>query len=110
MIPEQKAGGAGRADISYVAVEVIDGQGRRVPDTIRTIELAVSGPAELIGFGSANPLAVGSFQSASAQSWDGRALAILRGKGHPGVVKIAAQGEGLHGAEASFRLLHRSDD
>ena len=107
LIPGQKIAGAGRADISYVAIEVVDGQGRRVPDTIRTIELAVSGAAELIGFGSANPLAVGSFQAASAQSWDGRALAVLRGMGRPGAVTIAARAEGLRGAKDTIRLSHR---
>ena len=101
---ERKVGGAGRGDVSYVAVEVVDSQGRRAPDAAKQLQLSVSGPAELAGFGSANPFAVGSFQSGSAQTWDGRALAILRGKGRAGQVRIEARAEGLKSGAATLRL------
>lgn len=104
VVPEVKQGGAGRGDVTFIGVELIDVQGRRVPDVERRLTLSVSGPAELIGFGSANPLAVGSFQSASAQTWDGRALAILRGKGRPGRVRIEVASEGLKSGVADLRL------
>jgi beta-galactosidase len=93
--PERPGSGASRGDVSYVAVEVVDAMGRVVPDGTRTIQLSLSGPSELIAFGSANPLAVGSFQSSTAQTWNGRALAIVRGRGRAGRVKIEARSEGL---------------
>lgn len=98
---ERPTGGAGRGDVSFVAVEILDAQGRVTPDAIREVKLAVVGPAQLIGFGSANPLAVGSFQSPVAKTWNGRALAILRGAGRPGV---QVSSEGLAGGGATIRL------
>jgi beta-galactosidase len=102
--PEQAAGRAGRGDVSFVAVEVLDAQGRVTPDVARDVKLVVSGPAELIGFGSGAPLAVGSFQAPAARTWNGRALAILRGTGGPGRVRIEAGSEGLRPASTSILL------
>ena len=97
-------GGSDRHNIHYVVIAVVDAAGRVVPDALRKITLAVSGPADLIGFGSGNPLAVGSFQSAEAQSYRGRALAILRSRGQAGVVRIAAHGDGVSAGSAMLRL------
>ena len=86
---------------------MVDIRGRRVPGAARDVTLLISGPAELAGFGSANPRANPGFQSTSAKTWDGRALAILRGTGRTGVVKVAAHGAGLKEAVATvpFRTL-----
>jgi beta-galactosidase len=104
LVPEQPRGRAHRVDVSYVAVEIMDAANRVSPDAAHAVQLAVSGPAELIAFGSANPLAVGSFQSRTAQAWNGRALVILRGVGRPGRVTIEARADGLRGGhvELSF--------
>lgn len=102
--PERRTAGAGRGEVAFVAIEVVDAQGRVTPDLAKALQLKISGPAELVGFGSANPFAVGSLQSASAQTWDGRAQAILRGKGRTGTVRIEARGEGLKSGAASLRL------
>ncbi len=104
LIPEKKIGGARRGDISYVAIEIVDAKGQWVPDTAKAVQLSIAGPAELIGFGSADPFAIGSFQSATAQTWNGRAMAILRGKGKTGPVKIVAKASGLKGDGISLHL------
>jgi beta-galactosidase len=104
LTPERKDAGAGRGAVAYVAVEVVDAQGRVVPDLAKALKLSVSGPAELVGFGSANPFAARSLQSSTAQTWDGRALAILRGQGRAGQVRIEARGEGLKSGAATLRL------
>jgi beta-galactosidase len=75
-----------------------------VPDAAKNIQLLISGPAELIAFGSAAPVAAGSFQSPSAQTRNGRALAILRAGGRAGRVKIEARSEGLRGGTATLLL------
>jgi beta-galactosidase len=75
-----------------------------VPDAMVKVSLAVDGPAELIGFGSANPLAVGSFQSNETQTYRGRALAILRAKGSRGAVRVTIRGDDLEMSEANVVL------
>ncbi len=102
--PENPHGRRDRQALHYVAVDVLDVQGRLVPEEERRIRLAIDGPAELAGFGSANPLAVGSFQSPEAESFRGRALAILRSTGAKGTVRVTAQAEGLRAASAVIEL------
>lgn len=102
--PERPTGGAGRGDVSFVAVEILDAQGRVTPDVVRDIELTVLGPAQLVGFGSANPLAVGGFQARAAKTWNGRALAILRGTGRAGAVGLQATSGGLASGAATLRF------
>ena len=47
---------------------------------------------------------VGSIQSPTAQTWDGRALAIIRGKGQAGRVTIDARSEGLREGSVTLHL------
>jgi beta-galactosidase len=104
LAPERKTAGAGRGDVAYVGVEVVDAQGKVAPDLMMSLQLSISGPAQLAGFGSANPFAVGGFQSASAKTWDGRAMVILRGQGRAGRVSVEVRGEGLTPGTATLRL------
>jgi beta-galactosidase len=104
LTPEHAEAGAARGDINYVTVEIVDAEGRVVPDTTKNIQLSLSGPAELIAFGSANPVAVGSFQSPTAQTWEGRALAIVRGSGAAGRVKVEVRAEGLRSGSTMLNL------
>ena len=64
-----------------------DAKGQCVPDAKHKIGLTISGPAKLVGFGSANPFAQPGFQSSEAETFDGRALAILKADGTPGLVQ-----------------------
>jgi beta-galactosidase len=102
--PESPQMGAGRQDLGYVAVDVLDSTGRLIPQGDVLVSLAIDGPAELAGFGSANPLAVGSFQSTRAMSFRGRALAILRGTGRKGTVRLTAGADGMESAVTSLRV------
>jgi beta-galactosidase len=101
---ERAQAGSGRHSLSYLVVDVLDGQGRLAPDAAIRVSLEVAGPADLLAFGSANPLAVGSLQSHQALTCRGRALAILRAKGSPGEVRVEARGEGLETGTTRLRL------
>jgi beta-galactosidase len=104
LTPEKMRSGASRDSLAYVGIDILDAQGHRVIDGMAKISLTLAGPAELLGFGSANPMAVGSFQSSEAQSFRGRALAILRSTGQAGRVRIEARSEGLAAAATILRL------
>ncbi len=90
--------GGGKADpnaLTYALVEAVDANGRVLPEGKIPISIAIDGPAKIAAFGSANPLAVGSLQSTSAESFRGRALVILRGEGRSGQVRLNASADGL---------------
>ncbi|MEO5587806.1 MAG: DUF4982 domain-containing protein, partial [Novosphingobium sp.] len=100
--------GSGRSDrqaLHYVLVDTLDAQGRVLPDDKRKVRLTVTGPAELVAFGSANPLATGSLKAPETESFRGRALAILRSTGRAGQVRIAVSAEGLQAGSAILKLV-----
>lgn len=101
---EQSSSRAHKNALIYVGIDVTDAKNRLVPDATRQVTVKIDGPATLVGFGSANPRAVGSFQKPTAQTFNGKALLILRLSGVPGVVRVAASGEGLSSAATSVRV------
>ena len=101
---ERPSGRKGRQGLHYVTVEILDARGRLIPDEARAISISVEGPAKLVGFGGANPQAVGSFQAHEAPSFRGRALAILRSEGKSSTVRISAHCNGLPTTVAMVRL------
>jgi beta-galactosidase len=105
LTPERSKHGAARSEVSYVAVEIVDAAGRVVPDVSKEVEISITGTGELVAFGSANPLAVGSFQSRVAKTWNGRALMIVRGTGRAGSVTIDARADGLRAGSTELRLV-----
>lgn len=94
-----------RQGLSYVAIDVLDAHGRLAPNVGVKVRVSVNGPADLVGFGSGNPLAVGSFQSNEALTYRGRALVILRAKGERGTVRVDARGDGLEAGAATIELV-----
>ena len=102
---ESPTGGFRRQALSYVSIEVLDAAGRLVPDAALKIELTLAGPAVLAGFGAGGPRATGSFQSHAAETFQGRALAILRGQGGKGAVRLRANASGLTPSETSVRFI-----
>ena len=104
LTPEKMQVSNSRQSLAYVGIDILDAQGRQAINAATKISLTITGPAELVGFGSANPMAVSSFQSSEAQSFRGRALAILRGTGKSGRVRIEARAEGLAAATTTLRL------
>src|SRR6266404_213801 len=104
LTPERPAGNGRQNSLSYIRVEVIDAQGRVVPDSVRRIQLTAIGPATLIGLGNGGALAKGSFQLTDAETHDGRALAIMKSHGQSGLVIVEARCEGLQPGSARLRL------
>ncbi|MDB5724536.1 MAG: glycoside hydrolase family 2 protein [Novosphingobium sp.] len=102
---ERATGRSDRQALHYVLIDTVDAQGRVLPDDKRKLRVKITGPAELVAFGSANPLAVGSLKAPEAESFRGRALAILRSTGQAGPVRIEASADGVHGGAANLKLV-----
>jgi beta-galactosidase len=93
--PERRQGGAGRDRISFVQISLQDKDGRHPGEVDLELTAKITGPAEVIGFGSGNPNAVQGFLSTNARTYNGQALLILRGTGKPGTVSIEVAGKDL---------------
>lgn len=91
--PERSEVRADSTDLAFVAIALTDGQGTVHPGLDRAVTVSVSGPGVLQALGSANPVTEETFSTATHQTFDGRALAIIRPTG-PGHITVEVSTEG----------------
>ncbi|MEV0354847.1 glycoside hydrolase family 2 TIM barrel-domain containing protein [Nocardia sp. NPDC050697] len=91
VVPEAPQMSADGADLAFIGIQIADADGvvEMLADTEVTLE--IEGPAELVGFGSADPAPIGSYVGATARTYRGRALAVLRSIGAAGTVRVTAR-------------------
>ena len=83
-------------DLAFVAIEVVDAQGRLVQSGKRQLKLMVTGAGALEACGNGDHKDVYSFRNPEACStWRGRSLAILRPDGQPGQITLTVESAGL---------------
>ena len=83
-------------DLSFVTLEVVDGEGNVVRNAHHTIDFAIEGPGEIAATDNGFEADFVPFQSLQRDSFNGLALAIVKArKGKPGSLTITAMAEGL---------------
>ncbi|MEV7608560.1 glycoside hydrolase family 2 TIM barrel-domain containing protein [Microbacterium sp. NPDC089320] len=92
--PEQTSTALAPGALLFVPIEIQDDAGTVVTHVDRTIEVSVSGAAELLAFGSARPDNGEGFSSDAHRSFGGRVLAVLRPTG-VGSITVEARAAGL---------------
>ena len=90
---------ADRNDLSYVTVEIVDADGRRVPNAEIPVRFSVTGAGELAAQGSSSPNTPASFHAPSRQTFQGRCLVILRPTGSRGRIQLRAEADGLKSSQ-----------
>lgn len=93
-----------RDDLVHVLVEVVDSEGRLVPDAVEKITFDVIGAGTLMGVANANMHNVDSFQRPRRWTYHGQALAVLRPAKQPGMLRLVARGERLRQAAVNIRV------
>ena len=71
---------------------------------LKQLTAEVSGQAELLGFGSGNPITDENYTRGCFTSFCGEALAVLRAGYETGTVRLRVRAEGLEGAEVTLRI------
>jgi beta-galactosidase len=94
---------ASRDDLAYVHVDIVDEQGRRVPDAAVPVQFAVQGAGELEAVGNANPKDVASFRRPERSTFHGACMVIVRPVGGPGTITLHAEAPGLEPASITVR-------
>jgi beta-galactosidase len=94
---------ADRNDLSFVAVEVVDTEGQRVPNAEIPVRFSASGVGELAAQGSGSPNDPASFHAPERKTFQGRCLAILRPTGGAGQITLHAEADGLEPATATVQ-------
>ena len=82
----------------YVSCEVVDGEGRTVPNAEVPVCAEVSGVATLAGFGSANPMTEENYTAGRTVTYRGKVLAVLRSGYEKGTAKLTVKAEGMEEA------------
>jgi beta-galactosidase len=102
--PELAKPRASRGQIVYIPVEIRDSAGKRVDDAAIPLTAAMTGEAELLDFGSANPATDDFAGDANTSSWHGNALVVVRSTGKAGTVQVNVTSPGIPAAAAQFEL------
>ena len=101
---DRKALEAGPDDLAYLTAEVVDVQGRVVPNAALALSFQVSGAGNLVAVGNGNPTDMASFQQPRRTTYRGRCLAIIRPTDHKGTITVKASAAGLQAGDVSLRV------
>ncbi len=75
--------------LCFVMVEILDANGRIVPDAEISLQAQVSGAASLQAFGSANPITKENYTTGTFTTYKGRAMAVLRAGYETGTASLS---------------------
>ncbi len=95
---------SGAGDLAYVTVELVDASGARVPYADAEVSVEISGPAQLIALGAADPLSEALYTACQRSAFEGRLMAVVRATGQPGEVEIKATAAELGSAAAKVTV------
>ena len=85
-------------DLSYVTVEIVDEDGKRVTNAVNTVYFSVEGAGELVAVGSSNPKTEEKYRGNWHSAYDGRLMAIVKSCG-AGEITLNAIADGLRKSE-----------
>lgn len=106
LLPDRTRLAADPNDLAFVAVEVVDAEGRAVPVAEDTICFTVLGPARIAAVANSNPRSLEPFRGNLQSAWRGRCLAVVQPTGTPGAVTLRATADGLDNTAIDIAVTH----
>jgi beta-galactosidase len=91
-------------DLAWVFAEVVDADGRQVPDAVVELTFALDGAGTLRATGSANPRGIKSFSDPRTRTFHGEALAIVQGTTRRGQATLRVSSPGLEGDAVAIEV------
>lgn len=82
------------ADLSYLTVTLVDGEGRQNLQAVKEVTVEIEGAGTLQGFGSADPATENTYDDHTWKTYDGCLLAVVRSGIEPGKIRVAFSSEG----------------
>jgi beta-galactosidase len=102
LLPDRQKIDANGEDVSVIAVEVEDAQGRIVPIARNEVRFKIEGPARLIGVGNGDPSCHEPDKNDRRSAFNGLCMAFVQAQKQPGEIRIEGSGDGL--APASVEI------
>jgi len=100
--PDRSKIDAGGEDLSMVAVEIQDREGRVVPVAGNEVVFQVSGAGRLIGVCNGDPSSHESDHAGKRSAFQGLCMAIVQSARQPGETRVEASSAGLEGASVTI--------
>jgi beta-galactosidase len=91
-------------DLSFITVEILDGNSIRNPKATNTVLFEIEGPGSIIAVGSSNPFGLESFVQPKRNAYQGRCLVIVRSAREPGNITLTASSEGLQSDQVTIEV------
>ena len=88
--------------LAFIAVEIVDAEGRIVPTSSEGLTFTVSGNATLLAAGNADIKDEDPYFDNQHRAWQGRALAIIRNNGKRGKATLTVTANGLPSARITL--------
>ena len=86
---------ADRRDVAHVKVQILDGQGRFVPDAGNEVAFEIQGEGRIIASDNGDPASLEDFKANRRKAFNGLCLAILQSTAKPGQIRLTATSPGL---------------
>jgi beta-galactosidase len=102
LTPDRAVIRATYGDLVYVTVEIVDREGVVVKAARSEVSIDVVGAGELAAVGTADPVSQESCADTKCTAFEGRLMAIVRGTGEAGEIRVKASAEGLASAETQI--------
>ena len=96
---------AARRELAFITVVLKDGEGHENLFQKKRVSVHVEGAAELLGFGNADPQAMGSYDDTEWETYDGQVMAVIRAGQEPGIAKIVFSAEDCKDQTVEFEVI-----
>lgn len=95
LVPDRSRIAADPLDLAFVRVEIVDEQGRIVPEAANEIRFSVEGEGELIAVDNGLQTSMEPFKAPQRRTFNGLCLAIIKSSGEAGEIQLSAESDGL---------------
>jgi beta-galactosidase len=92
-------------DLSHVAIEIVDSEGRVVPTAGNEVVFELSGPGRILGLDNGQADSHENYQSDRRKAFAGRALALVQSNEQPGIIQLSAASQGLTSSTVTIAAL-----
>jgi beta-galactosidase len=105
--PDRRTISADGEDVSVIAVEIADAQGRVVPIAMNEVSFALDGPGRIIGVGNGDPSChdpdkPSSSTAARRRAFNGLCMVFVQSLKQPGSIQVSASSAGLGSASVTL--------